>query len=343
MAKKKQPISQLPLPPPPDDDDDLVADVPPREAAGEGDADAELAEALGELRDISGATVTVNRVNEQGKEELLDRWPALEFDLYSIRDNYGPGTYWIYGRDGKQLRKKGRVIFARTLDEQRLLASGRPGGIAAAAPPATDLLALFERQAQQNRDMMQMFVQLNRAPATDPATIIDLASKLATMGNRGNNNGGGSFEDFMRIAKFVREFGGGGGGGDGAGLIGFGREIVSALRERENSSQPQLAPNGQAPTGEAQVQFLIKQAISRQLPVLIRGAQAESDPAVYAQLLLDQVPDLYLRPLLRELQKPEWFSLLVSVSGAVVPHQAWFEALRNEVLSVTSQDPPPPT
>jgi hypothetical protein len=320
-------------------DEDLVPAVPAAEESAEAEADAELAEALADLGDISGATVTVNRVNDQGKEELLDRFPAREFDLYSIRDRYGAGTYWFYGRDGRQLRKKGRVIFGRTLDEQRQ-ASGRPGTSTLAAP-ADALRDLFDRLAQQNQENMKMMIQMitsQRTPATDPMMIIDAASKLANLNKRGND--GDSLEQQLRLHKFIRELAGE--GASDPGLAGVAREAFSTLRELALTQKAPAPAIGQSTqSGDpSQMEAIIRRALMERLPVLIRGAQADTDVGVYAQLVLDQVPGLYLQALLSHLQKPDWFDVLVQLDGRVVPLQSWFQALRNEIVQATS---PPDT
>lgn len=90
------------------------------------------------------------------------------------------------------------------------------------------------------------------------------------------------------------------------------------------------------------MQAIVKNALARQLPVLIRGAQNETDPESYADLLLDQVPDLYLPHLVAFLAREDWFTLLVQIDGRVVPYQGWIEQLRNEILQATAQQNAPP-
>jgi hypothetical protein len=318
----------------------LVLDVPAALEAPSEDADAELAEALAELGGLASATITINRINERGEEERLDRVPAREFDIYAIRDRYGAGTYWLYGRDGKQLRKKGRVIFGMTLEERRL-ASGRP---ASSAPPAGDsasaMREMFERSAARDREMMQLVVQALTArptsPGMDTQTVIDTATKLAQL-NKRDQGGTDTLEQLLRFHKLIREIGGDG-GGESSGLVELGREFLHAMGGR----QPLPAP-GATPAGDPQMQtaVLIRGALSAHLPTLIKGAQAQSDPGVYAQLVLDQVPPMFLPALLEHLNKPDWFAVLVKIDGRVVPLQDWFEALRNEIVQATSQEAPP--
>jgi hypothetical protein len=341
MAKaKSKKAQQRPAPPPDDDDDDLVPDVTPPSNASEleEDAEAELSAALVELGGISGATVTVNRVNEQGKEELCDRYPAREFDLFSIRERFGPGTYWIYGRDGKQLYKKGRVIFSQTVDELR----GRRGASASSAAPAADPLAsmreMYDRQAQRDRDMMQMFLQAmsgNRSGPSDIQAVFDMASKLASLNKRESSD---PIEQLLRLRKLEKELGGDG-GGDSSALVELGRAFLDKL-----PAPASTAGNDQAPAAGDQsnmLSMMIRRALAARLPMLIAGAQRDTDAGVYAQLVLDQVPEIYLGPLLEQLQKPDWFNLLVQIDGRVVPLQAWFEQLRAAILEAT-QGPPPP-
>lgn len=341
MAKPKNKAQQRPAPPPEeDDDDDLVPGItpPPADADQDQEAQAELADALAELGGISGATVTVNRVND-GREEFCDRYPASEFDLFSIRERFGAGTYWIYGRDGKRLYRKGRVIFAQTIEERRGRSALLPA--AAATDPLASMREMYDRQAQRDREMMQMFLQAmtaNRpAPTTEMQTVVDLASKLAHLG--GKRESSDPLEQLLKYHKLMKEIGGEGGGGDSSALIELGKMFV----ERLPAPAP-AASNGQPAAAGDQSQMMammIRRALAARLPMLIAGAQRATDPGVYAQLVLDQVPEIYVEPLLEQLRKPDWFDALVQVDGRVVPLQAWFEALRNEILQATSQDPLP--
>lgn len=346
-------IKKKTLPPAPardDDDDDLVADIPPappgQDAIDEG-SEAELSQILADLGGATDASISVKKVTMQG-EAYIGKFMPSEFDLEKIRDRYGGGTFWFYVHAGGKIKHKRRVIFAQTIDEQRGGDSGARSTSVQAG--ATDMATVLDKMAQQMQSQLQMVITAltaNRTPATDPATIIDLASKLSNLGNRGSGGGEDSFEKFMRIAKFAREFGSGGGGeSDASGLIGVAREFIGAMREAPSQQlpAPSLGPNGGegTTTGDPQqMMFLIQRALAARLPMLIRGAQAETDPGVYAQLVLDQMPELYVTPMVRELQKPEWFALLVKVDGRVVPHQPWFEALRNEILQATSPESPP--
>lgn len=344
MAKKKI----APLPPlDDDDDDDLIPEVTPAPRAPDGGDDgagAELAAVLAELGGMSDASISVNKVGLQG-EERLGKFMPREFDVDSLKDRYGGGVYWIYVHVGGKLHTKRRVVFARSLDEQRGGVDGKAG---AALSSENSMAAALERMAQQNREMLQTMVQLvtaNRSPATDPMMIISAAEKLANLGNRGN--GGDDLERLMRFAKFSREFGGGSDSGE-PGIAAMAMEFFKSFREfaHQPPPQPQLAAPGasqSSPGDPQQMMLLIRRALAERLPLLIRGAQAESDPGVYAQLVLDQLPELYLAPMLRELAKPEWFTLLVQVDGRVVPYQAWFEALRNELLQATSPPESPAT
>lgn len=90
------------------------------------------------------------------------------------------------------------------------------------------------------------------------------------------------------------------------------------------------------------MQAMIQRALAQQLPVLLRGAQGDSDPGVYAQLILDQVPELYLRPMIEYLKKPDWFDLLARADGRVVPFKQWFQALGSEIVQATSPKETPP-
>lgn len=338
MANKKKGTKLPPLLDDDVDDDDAL----PAAAAPASDPpldDDDLVAVLAELGGFSDATITVMRIGTNGREERCDKFMASELrdNIDLIRARFGAGTYWLYGHHEGRIKRKRSVSFAKTLDETR--GGSDAGARSGPAAGGGDMAAAIDRMTQQQQQLFQMVLtgmNANRAPATDPMLIINAAEKLANMGNRRDD--GGSLTQFMQLMKFAREFGGGNDGEPG--LVSVGMEFAHAFRDMARGQQP-AAIGGETTEGPQQMMAMVQKALAQQLPTLIRGAQSETDPTVYAQLVLDQLPQIYLAPLLRELAKPEWFTLLARVDGRVVPHQAWFEALRNEIVQATSPEAPP--
>lgn len=313
-----------------DDDDDLPAPSTAQMDHPDEDSSAELSAILAELGGASDASISVNKVTLQG-EERLGKFMPREFDVDSLRERYGGGVYWIYFHLGGRLHTKRRVIFAKTLDEQR---GNEPAAAARSSPADTLTQALDRMAALQREQFSQMLTLVQRPQGPGLAEIITLAEKMASMGaSRGS--GGDAVDTLLKGFDLARKFGA---GGEEISIGGALAELVRALREGP-APLPAAGANGSG--GGDHMQAIVQRALAQQLPVLLRGAQSESDVGVYAQLIFDQVPELYLRPMVEYLKKPDWFDLLARADGRVVPHQPWFEALRNEIVRETSPELPP--
>jgi hypothetical protein len=337
-SKKKAPQKILPArsrAPMPEDDDlddeDLDDELDVAAEASAADLDAVFAELGGN----SNATITVTRVGQNGREERCDRFMASELvgNFEVIRDRWGAGTYWLYGHDGKTLARKRPITFARSVEEQQRTETPA----AARATPADAFAAALDRLATLQRDQFQQLLTLvnGRPQGAGLAEVVTLAEKMASLGGKSS---GSEVETLLRGFDLARKFGA---GGEEVSIGGALAEFVRAIREPPALPAPGANGVNGAGGGGDHMQAIIKRALAQQLPVLLRGAQSESDPGVYAQLILDQVPQVYLGPMVEYLKKPDWFDLLAAADGRVVAHRAWFEALGSEVVRATSSELPP--
>lgn len=331
----KKPPRQPPLPaPPPDDLDDDDDDDPP--ATDEVGHD-ELAALLSELGNAGDATIVVTKVTVQGEERLGAFMPReLLNNIDSLRDRWGGGAYWLYCRVAGKLKNKERIVFAQTLEERN------PAAARATTPaPKEDntLAVVLAKMQEQQQDMMKFVLQAvtgQRSQGSDMMQVFEMASKMAGMGNRGG--GEKSMDAFLSGVKFAREMNEERGGDSG--IASVAKEMMETLRMM---AAPQLPAPGAQPEGAEQMMIMIQQALRSYLPTLIKGAQGGTDPSVYAQLVLDQVPERFVPSLAQQLGSPNWFDVLVRLDGRCVAHREWFEALAREIVQATSQDPPPTT
>lgn len=312
-----------------DDDDEILG------AELEPDAETGLENILAELGGSTDATISVKKAMASG-EAYIGKFMPSEFDLDTLRDRYGGGTYWCYVHVGGKIKHKRRVMFAQSLAELR----GDAPSTAAAATSEATIAGVLDRMANQQRELVQLVLQRPQGP--DMMQMIDAAAKLANLNGKRENG----LQDFMQMFKLAREMSGEAGGS----MLGeFAAEFVRSIRgDQVGRLLPSPAPapsttESQNVTTGADMQAIVKAALAKQLPVLIRGAQNNTDARSYADLLLDQVPQIYLSHLVGFLKREDWFTLLVQADGAVVPYQTWFEQLRNEIIQATVQpDPPPP-
>lgn len=320
--------------------------------------DAELDAALAELGANADATITVNKVGQRS-EERIGRFTPAQFDLDELRDLYGPGTYVIYGRVGNQLMHKKRVTFAQTMSEvkgdrastlrQQATAAGLsvqgPHGAGGGLDSFTIMRDMYERSAAQQRETMSLVLEAIRgraAPALDPLEIqrmiFDSAQKLVEIGGGNKGSSGGGIDTLMKGIELGRKFNG---SGDGAGIsdvaVEFFRSFTPMLTAAAPAAPaaPTPAPAGQAPAATRPADGIAR-TIQTYTPVFVRAAAANSDPGVYAQLLLDQLPHNASEALVRMLQRDDWWSLMRPYVPQLEPHQAWLSQVRDELLEATA-------
>jgi hypothetical protein len=65
------------------------------------------------------------------------------------------------------------------------------------------------------------------------------------------------------------------------------------------------------------------------LSFLCEQAAAKKDAALYAEVVLDNVPDEFLTTIL---SAPDFCAVLAQFTPAVLQHREWFEKLKTEVI-----------
>lgn len=99
-----------------------------------------------------------------------------------------------------------------------------------------------------------------------------------------------------------------------------------------------LTQNPTQPT-EDQVNVLERAFWSAQLSTLVRMAEADREPATYAEVVLDQVPAMVDdEQVLAFLHKPNLMQELAQIDERVLNHVAWFEQLRRHMIQYLTDD-----
>jgi hypothetical protein len=71
----------------------------------------------------------------------------------------------------------------------------------------------------------------------------------------------------------------------------------------------------------------------KQLELLVVKAAANSDPTLYADLLLDNLPVGVTRPMLTEfLARDDWWSVMQQFDERVIPYEGWFREFRTTLI-----------
>jgi len=347
MAKGKSRGGTLP----PDDFDegeleDQPLPPPVAEPTRTGDIEA-LKLACANLVGQQGATLTVNKVID-GIEKRCWTFVPQEFDENLIVAKWGPGLYYVYARAAGKFFDKFKLDYAPSADSPQPQAGHVNGRLfAPQVSPADHLggireLILSNQQAQREQfnDFKTLLLEVMRPrqeQTNNPMQAIEMMERIKALGGgRGNDGGSSAVETLLKGVRLARDLGIDPGAALDDGPPGW---IKSALRVAENflgdrpaprsAASPEAAmPPGPPAAGE-NMQQIIAALVVKQLPMLLRGAAAGTDPGVYAQLLLDQVPTAMHGYVYQQLRAPEWFDVLSKLDAHVVPHRVWVTQLRD--------------
>ena len=342
-----------------DDDDDRPQEVTAADdvPAGPPPVDA-LSEMMAGLQGASSARITVYRVVKNQPQSYMFETDPAGFSLDDLRDKYNGGEFRLYVTRNGQLWKNMRVVVEPK--------SARPG--MDAAPQVTqvsDMMSMMRDSLAQQTTMIRDMIGMRQAspfanmdlpaiitaaaaaltalrppPAPPPVPQPDVSEKALDMFMRG-----------MEIANSIRD-----NSGDGGGLGGVLRDvlrspIVEAAVRSQMGPQPSPATHPVAPPAlphPAQVSHAKpadpqpqpqdeNKVLAYYIGFLTGKAQAGADPSLYAELVLDNVPESQLTPLLA-MGDSGLVDYMIQVNPAAAPHRAWFALLVKEINSLLEPD-----
>jgi len=299
------------------------------------DLDAVLAD-LGGSED---ALITVSRINRLGKQEVIDRWHPADFDLLSVRDQYGGGDYVLTGRRNNRIAKgfPKRVTLAEPL--KKPVINNQNDQL------ASIIEAGFKQQNESIKNMMLLMTQ-NRPSETalDPSTIrnnllTDMKLMKELFGGGGQESSLGA-EKVLDLLKTGIEFGKEAGSSE-TGIFDvlvksmdtFGKPVAAALESAERLKLQQgTQQNGTVKNNTAisdkQKNDTTQSAFSNHIKFLVGQAETGGDPLLWADVVIDQVPE---DELVTFLQRKDWLEVLGKLDNKVLMYREWFEALGAEL------------
>lgn len=265
-----------------------------------------------------------------------------------IKNDFGAGAYeiWIY-KDGKIL-KRPKLNIAKQIEKENT--STNDSNI------NSIISTILQSQKEQNEKFENLVVTIsnnNNQPVFDPMSMMSsMVGMMAQMKDFINpQNGNDKFSEMIEVIKIVKEIGGDNEGSGrnftdgmvdlakafGPGLI----EVTSKLSDRasENNQSIQKAPvNMQEQpinkenTSDAEEQRM--QMFKMQLGMLVHKASTGSDPALYADLVLDSIPEEKIREFISH---PDVIGYLMSINPDVGNYKEWFTNLMGEINSALNE------
>jgi hypothetical protein len=295
---------------------------------------------LADLGASDDARVMVYRVgNGQALQYVATMRPeeiAGEASLFEmIRQDYGGGVYRVHVRDRSGLIANRRVEIAERRERKPedfgtvLLGAIKEQG----AQLAEAIKAMAPRPAEQpSEEQLLQRLKLYRdvfAPAkggaVDTAELLKLFREGLQLG-RSIDTGGG-VDPSQMIVEGLRTI----------------RPLLAMAQQPARAVQTNPAPGGAspaapapaAPTDPTASPSAVGSAVRALMGMAIAAAERDSDPELYAHLLLDQFPAAELRQLLA---MPDPVALLADFDPRVAQHRDWFADLADALRELLADD-----
>lgn len=115
-----------------------------------------------------------------------------------------------------------------------------------------------------------------------------------------------------------------------------GRNGPAGVGESEIQTGGTSSGDGAADEGESMLDLLIW--LREQLKMLVEKARDEKDPAIYADYVLDNLPEKVTAEVVETaLTRPDWFDQVCMLNSSVSVHREWFEEFRECALEVIQE------
>ncbi len=302
-----------------------------------------------------------------GRPRLLGGIAPEDFTDILIQQQFGGGRY--YGRwkkkDGTYLRYNFEIegepkILTRAAEEARRVEQARednPYGFLKqgqqdeqqqdgdAGIGTTDILRIMAETRRESREEMRMLLELMRPaqPAPDATEkVFSLVEKIVPLISTGGGDGSGGNPWLFALSQLKEPL----------------MKIVDTIHTAVTKPpQPTPAPGQPAPTGKRLDQppkpepeptptepepksedEMLLESFRPYLGMLVKAAAEGKDPALYADLVLDQTPVFAYDRLRTWLLKPGCLDDLAKLDQAVYHDKAWWTALRGTLLDTLNED-----
>jgi hypothetical protein len=334
------------------------------------DATDSLMRVLTELGDDAGqARVIVSRAAKDPREKpaYICSWYASEFSLDQLSAGYGGGVYlYRVVTPTNQIITRGKVSIEEPKNAAVLRTVAHvdtpPAGGGAADIAAAILAALkpiIDRPQKSTADVMQELklykeifspsVVAPVEPVPQKSVVVQLkeAMELQTLlsgfAGGADRGGGDSFSPIM--VKLIEQFGplfaeGLKNAKANAAPAGAPVQTVDAPALPAAVAPPAAGDNLKPETGAPapaqaegdDVGLMMKMALMD----LAQQARAGKDPALYANVVYDRIPDDAI--IVGLCTQADWWETLCNINGDIRPYLDWFTALRAELIRLAIED-----
>ena len=300
---------------------------------------------------------------------------SQDFSLDGVRDTFGGGKYRITVTDDA-----GKIRMRRNIDVVESLRPLAPVPTATLAGSIAELAPVLEliRPPQQSNDILLALIKsqgemltamMNRpAPATTPP--MGVADFVALMTAMKGDKQDSPIDVLLKGLSLGKEIAGDGGGDSMMTVASKGLEMIGELakhppqvtaRPRANvkigaippaelagtipAQPPKIQPTPASDTTMAPNILQQLQWLRQQLTALIYQANRGSDPSLYADVMLDNLPPyITVDEINQHIGAPTAIDELAKIDARVLTFRDWFEEFRRAViesLSAADEEIPP--
>ena len=314
------------------------------------DIDAQLSSITSELGadklDVK-FTVKVYRVVENKAELawLFDCTPAELPILQKLRDEYQGGRFECRVYRNNRIYKRVKVVVEAPL---------KPKDEPRKSDIAEILAAVSAQQDRQFNQLKETMMQIVGKPTTpQPSQIEMMTGMMALMMSMKNFVSPPAQESFgaekmMDLLLKGMEIGRESGGGGETGLMDIAKELIKSpllgsLAQAATNPVPQLprpvtvnkipiaVNKSSVPLPLPQGENMHNPIIVHNLKKLIEKAEKDSDPVLYAEFILDNVPQSMVE---QYIAREDLIDYLSSIDSRVNNHKEWFTELRDHIIGV---------
>jgi hypothetical protein len=338
---------------------------------GEGeetDDDADEIRALSELDSSGDVRWNVFRTMPAATAGWVGVFSTSELSLERIAQEFGTGRYRVKGSRPNGTIAGTRTVSIAAVPKNLMPVVAPPaapeknGGI-------QDYIALMEAKDKERSASMREWAAI-LAPLFAPIaanlfgqkgpTLQDLTATLVNMKqlNGGSESQLSKIEELAKLVEVVQGIGGEGKGSSWADIVRDGiktvGDVLPALATRipgfmpppaapaltppapvvvSHNSPPAPGPRPQAapkPSGDPMLQLL--GWLKEQCAGLAHQASLNKDPNLYADVVLDNLPDVDPTMLRNMLGAPDWWATLCQFSPNVQPYPQWFAECREALV-----------
>ena len=329
----------------PDDDDEIKL------STSEPIPDRDELAALIELGSESEVRWKVTKLSEPNSGYCAD-YSSNELSLSRIQEDWGGGRYRIRGTNdlGQFVGQRDMKIADKPRQQQLQVVQQQPQQ----ELQAQMYKMMLDAARDQSSMLQNLLTSMINRPATQASDPLAMIAALKDILKPEKSDGG--IEVLLRGLELGKELSGEGTGDNWSGLIGKGIDTFKPLIERI-AKEPEKNPRGTAnqeaaPAPAARLpapgtvpaqqegdnvnviqMTKILPWLQAQVKALLVQAVRDKEPALYAAVFLDNLPDFVsVELILQRFGQENAIDELSTINGGVLQYRQWFEEFRDEVL-----------